>query len=92
MDDYRNKYSSKGFRNANPIKLGKCFQFLNDWYGFEHRGDRKLSDKICRLKNEPTTQKELAESYGISHQTMNNYIRMANMIPELEDLVNTGIV
>ena len=36
--------------NANPIKLGKCFQFLNDWYGFEHGGDRKSSDKICRLK------------------------------------------
>ena len=39
----------------------------------------------------PSTQKELAESYGISHQTMNNYVRMANMIPELEELVETGI-
>lgn len=38
------------------------------------------------LKN----QKELAESYGITQQTMNNYMRMANMIPELEDLVDTG--
>ena len=43
-------------------------------------------------KNEPSTQKELAESYGISQQTMNNYMRMANMIPELEELVDTGIV
>lgn len=42
--------------------------------------------------DEPSTQKELAESYGITRQTMNNYMRMANMIPELEDLVDTGIV
>lgn len=41
--------------------------------------------------NHPSTQKELAESYGITQQTMSNYIRIANMIPELEDLVDTGI-
>ena len=29
---------------------------------------------------------------GITKQTMNNYMRMADMIPELEDLVDTGIV
>ena len=46
------------------------------------------------MKNssDPKNQIELAESYGITKQTMNNYIRMANMIPELEDLVDTGIV
>lgn len=44
------------------------------------------------MKNEPLTQKELSESYGITQQTMSNYMRIANMIPELEDLVDTGIV
>ena len=34
----------------------------------------------------PKNQTELAESYGITTQTMNNYVRMANVIPELEDL------
>ena len=38
--------------NANPIKLGRCFQFLNDWYKFERGGDRKSNDKVCRLKKE----------------------------------------
>lgn len=42
--------------------------------------------------DEPKTQKEFAESNGITQQTMNNYMRMADMIPELEDLVDTGIV
>ncbi|MBQ2882514.1 MAG: hypothetical protein IJE43_01895 [Alphaproteobacteria bacterium] len=40
----------------------------------------------------PHNQKQLAESYGVTQQTMNNYMRMASMIPELEDLVDTGIV
>lgn len=44
------------------------------------------------ISDEPSNQKELAESYGITQQTMNNYMRMASMIPELEDLVDTGMV
>ncbi len=74
--------------NTNPVKLGRCFLFLNDWYGFEHGGDRKSSEKVFNLisSDEPKTQKEFAESYGIIQQTMNNYMRMANVIPELEDL------
>lgn len=80
--------------NTNPVKLGRCFSFLNNWYGFEHGGDRKSSEKVFNLisSDEPKTQKEFAESYGITQQTMNNYMRMADMIPELEDLVDTGIV
>ena len=48
--------------------------------------------KVFTSSNEhiPSNQTELAESYGITKQTMNNYMRMASMIPELEDLVDTG--
>lgn len=75
---------------------------MNDWYGFEHgaksfQGNqhKKVSAKILHtpdLTNAPSTQKDLAQDYGISHQTMNNYMRLAKAIPELEDLVDTGIV
>jgi len=80
--------------NTNPVKLGKCFTFLNEYYGIQNGGDRKSDAKILHLKNKenPNTQSELADSYGISHQTMNNYMRLANTIPELEDLIDTGIV
>ncbi|MBD9304195.1 MAG: hypothetical protein EGS63_05320 [Lachnospira sp.] len=86
--------------NANPIKLGKCFQFLNDWYGFEKGGNHGNQytvpkEKIFTLpktSNEPTTQSDLATAYGITKQTMNNYMRLAKAIPELEDLVDTGIL
>lgn len=82
--------------NTNPVKLGRCFEFLNTYYGF-HQGNgsnqHKQNEKVFNIAiDEPSTQKELAESYGITQQTMNNYMRMVNVIPELEDLVDTGIV
>lgn len=84
--------------NDNPIKLGRCFQFLNNWYGFDHGGDHGnqytvAKEKIFTLPNtgfEPINQSELAEKYGISQKTMNNYMRLAKAIPELEKLVDTG--
>lgn len=74
--------------NTNPVKLGRCFSFLNNWYGFKNGGDRKSEEKVFTLKNsdEPHNQTELAESYGITQQTMNNYLRMASMISEFNCL------
>ncbi len=73
---------------------------MNDWYGFEKGGNHGNQytvpkEKIFTLpktSNEPTTQSDLATAYGITKQTMNNYMRLAKAIPELENLVDTGIV
>lgn len=80
--------------NTNPVKLGRCFSFLNNWYGFEKGNNQHSLSKVFTSSDifTPKNQTELAESYGITKQTMNNYMRMADMIPELEDLVDTGIV
>lgn len=80
--------------NHNSVKLGRCFDFLKDYYGLQNGGDRKSDEKLFHLKSSdaPTTQKQLAETYGITQQTMNNYIRLTKTIPELDDLVQTGIV
>lgn len=94
MDLLETNIRQRVLGNTNPVKLGRCFSFLNKWYGFKNGGDRKSEEKVFTLKNsdDPHNQTELAESYGITKQTMNNYMRMADMIPELEDLVDTGIV
>ena len=78
--------------NANPIKLGRCFQFLNDWYGFEVGTNQHSLEKVFTSSDAPHNQSELAESYGVTKQTMNNYMRLAKATPELEELVDTGIV
>ena len=79
--------------NTNPVKLGRCFEFLSNYYGFHRGGDRKSNTKLLCLNDNvlPQNQTELAQSYGITQQTMNNYMRMANMTLELEDLLETNI-
>ena len=52
-------------------------------YGIEHGGDRKSSSNNFNLK----TQSDLAAQMGISVDTLQNYKLLAEMIPELSDLV-----
>lgn len=73
---------------------------MNDWYGFEKGGNhgnqytvpKEKIFTLPKISDKPTTQADLATTYGITKQTMNNYMRLAKAIPELEDLVDTGIV
>lgn len=44
------------------------------------------------IAEEETKQKQLAKQMGISVDTLANYKLLADMIPELSDLVDTGIV
>lgn len=52
--------------NTNPVKLGRCFSFLNKWYGFEHGGNHGnqytvASGQVFHLisSDEPHNQTEL---------------------------------
>ena len=81
--------------NTNPVKLGRCFSFLNEYYGF-HQGNGSnqytQKGKFFPIANEPSNQSDLAATYGITKHTMSNYMRLAKAIPELEDLVDTSIL
>ena len=78
----------RGVGNPNPIKLGRCIKELEKIYGVEHGGDRKTSNpKLSDLN-----QSDIAEMIGISVDTLNNYKKLTELIPELEDLVETGIL
>lgn len=75
--------------NTNPVKLGRCFEFLQKWYGIQYG-----NNQFCGSPNnsESITQKQLAESYNISVDTIENYIKLTKIIPELEDLLFSGII
>lgn len=75
--------------NTNPVKLGRCFDFLQTWYGIQHGNNRFYKTPN---NSESTTQQKLAESYNISVDTIENYIKLSQIIPELEDLLYSGIV
>lgn len=93
LDDEQIVLRQRVVGNDNPIKLGRCFQFLNNWYGFEKGTNQYSLEKIfTSSENNPINQSELAEKYGITKQTMNNYMRLAKSIPELEELVDTAEV
>lgn len=74
---YKTNLRQRVLGNTNPVKLGRCFSFLNNWYGFSQGGNHGNqytvpNEKVYNLPNNiPTTQTELAESYGITKQTMN---------------------
>ena len=70
-------------------KLGRCIKELERIYGIEHGNNQfdrtpKVSDSL--------NQEQLAEMIGISVDTLNNYKKLTKLSPELEDLVDTGIL
>ena len=76
----------RGIGNPNPVKLGRCIKELERIYDI-HQGNGsnqyeqnpKLSDKANMA------QSDIAEMIGISVETLNNYKKLTELIPELED-------
>lgn len=53
----------------------------------ENGGDRKSVPKLSDVN-----QSDIADMIGISVDTLNNYKKLTELVPELSDLVDTGIV
>lgn len=75
----------RGIGNPNPIKLGRCIKELERIYGIKEGRPEKLP-KVSEVN-----QSDIAEMIGISVDTLQNYKKLTEMIPELEELVDTGI-
>lgn len=52
----------------------------------------QYSKVVTNNSEAPKTQEQLANEMGMSVDTLQNYKILADMIPELDDLVQTGIV
>ena len=81
----------RGIGNTNPVKFGRCIKELERIYGIQHGGDRK-SDESSSNNFNLKSQEDLADELGITVQTLHNYKSLANAIPEIQTLVETGIV
>ncbi len=81
----------RGIGNPNPVKLGRCIKELERIYGFREGRPEKLSNNFT-VNNQPANESELAEQLGITRQTLQNYKKLTEMIPELEELVDIGFV
>lgn len=85
----------RGSIGGSDKKISLRIKELERIYGIRD-GSRnaKGSNMICEPKNsaDKFTQSHLAAQMGMSVDTLQNYKRLADMIPELEELVDTGIV
>lgn len=80
----------RGIGNTNPVKFGRCIKELERIYGIQN-GNNQYSS--LPNNSEPLlTQEDLASQFGISTDTLRNYKQLAEMIPEIQTLVETGIV
>lgn len=83
----------RGIGNPNPVKLGKCIKKLERIYGIQNGGNRGNQYTMPDPKvSEVPNQKKIAKMIGISVDTLNNYKKLTELIPELEDLIDIGIL
>lgn len=79
----------RGIGNTNPVKFGRCLKELERIYGIKEGRPEKLPQN-AEVSN--TTQSDLASQFGMSVDTLNRYKTLADSIPEIQNLVETGIV
>lgn len=80
----------RGDVGGSAKKVGKRIKELERIYGIEHGGNRNIQDE--KNSSCPKTQSQLASYMGMDVRTLQNYKLLADMIPELDNLVDTGIV
>lgn len=74
----------RGNGNPNQVKLGRCIKELERIHGV--RQGKKPHGAVI---NTPT-QEDIAKELRISTDTLRNYKKLAEMIPELQDLIMDG--
>lgn len=70
--------------------MGKRIKELERLYGIEHGNNQH--NRNPNYSESSKTQEQLASQMGMSVDTLENYKMLADMIPELDELVQTGIV
>lgn len=85
----------RGDVGGSAKKVGKRIKELERIYGIRNgSANEKGNNRIGEPNNsvDQKSQHDLATQMGISVDTLQNYKLLADMIPELSDLVDTGIV
>lgn len=82
----------RGIGNINAIKFGRCIAELERINGVRSgSANEKGNNRIGEQNNfGHKTQKELADEIGVSSQQLRNYKSLTDLIPELQDAVQSG--
>lgn len=79
-----------GIGNPNPVKLGKCLKELDRILGFKMGNNQYSASEKFSVPT--TTQSEYYEGLGIDERTARNYKKLTELVHELQDWVETGIL
>lgn len=88
----------RGIGNPNPVKFGRCLVELERIYKIRKgsANEKGVNQYIGDPNNSDyqytTTQKELAYMFGITDESLHNYKKLTELIPEIVDLTDTGFV
>ena len=86
----------RGEVGGSAKKTGLRIKELERLYGIHngstHFQGNQYSKVVTNNSDSAKTQKKLASQMGMSVDTLENYKMLADMIPELDELVQTGIV
>lgn len=80
----------RGVGNPNPVKLGRCIKELERIYGVREGSAGNAEPKVSAGNIQ--TQRDLANTIGISVDTLQNYKKLTDLVPELQDWIETGIL
>lgn len=85
----------RGDIGGSAKKVGKRIKELERLYGvregsLNEKGNNRIGETNKSV--DQITQSDLASQLGISVDTLQNYKMLSDMIPELEELVDTGVV
>lgn len=73
------------------MKMARCIQELERIKGVQNGGDRGNQYKLADKDNlNLPTQKNLASDLKISQQQLQDYKKLTNLIPELQDLIESN--
>lgn len=85
----------RGAIDDSEIKQSRRITFLQKYYGIKQGGSGFYGNQHVESPNDsatPKTQVELASELGMSVDTLENYAKLQNLIPEIQELVDTGVV
>lgn len=96
LDLLESNIRRRGEIGGSAKKVGKRIKELERLYGIQNGSTSFQGNQYEVVTNKSEapkkTQEQLAVQMGISVDTLQNYKLLAEMIPELSDLVDTGIV
>lgn len=79
----------RGIFGVSNKELERLYGIQNDSTHFQ---GNQYSKVVTNNSEVPKSQEQLAKEMGMLVDTLQNYKILADMIPELDDLITTGIV